>query len=86
MEATSVVAAVETELLLLCFGETWGSGHQVPGEAGMAVVAAKENTFMPGGPGAGRTNTTFGRRKPTIICEEVRGFLLTLKYYKYKFI
>ena len=32
----------------------------------MAVVAAKENTFMPGGPGAGRTNTTFGRRKPTM--------------------
>lgn len=39
----------------------------------MAVVAAKENTFVPGLGGGmiPRNNYTFVRRKPNIICEEV---------------
>ena len=43
----------------------------------MAVVAAKENTFMPGGPGTrgGGLNETFHRRRPQITCEEVIFFI-----------
>ena len=39
----------------------------------MAVVAAKENTFMPGGPGTrvGQSNETFYRKRIPITCEEV---------------
>ena len=39
----------------------------------MAVVAAKENTFVPGLGGGmiPRNNYTFVRRKPNIHCEEV---------------
>jgi len=38
----------------------------------MAVVAAKENTFMPGGPGTrvGQSNETFYRKRIPITCEE----------------
>ena len=40
----------------------------------MAVVAAKENTFMPGGPGTrvGQSNETFYRKRIPITCEEVK--------------
>ena len=46
----------------------------------MAVVAAKENTFVPGLGGGmiPRNNYTFVRRKPNIICEEVGAVILTL--------
>ena len=46
----------------------------------MAVVAAKENTFVPGLGGGmiPRNNYTFVRRKPNIICEEVGAVTLTL--------
>ena len=42
----------------------------------MAVVAAKENTFVPGLGGGmiPRNNYTFVRRKPNIVCEEVGAF------------
>ena len=42
----------------------------------MAVVAAKENTFVPslGGGMIPRNNYTFVRRKPNIVCEEVGAF------------
>ena len=41
----------------------------------MAVVAAKENTFMPGGPGTrvGQSNETFYRKRIPITCEEVKN-------------
>ena len=47
----------------------------------MAVVAAKENTYVPGLgggmiPGGRHKNYTFVSRKPNIVCEEVTSSII----------